>query len=168
MSKTLNVNNSGQMTPDVNVKLGKHMRGVLLHLYNEKKYVQRQDTIIREVLRLYDFEKAKTSWYSNKAKAHIAFPLPISRSIRASMCRTFATLEKAELIQRQYNQYKYEYQGKPLYTDYSTGKQIREPKKPTKVWRSKPWFGITEKGIEYVNTSLQRKPDVNVKEAGSV
>jgi len=147
----VNVNKPDQLPQGVNIKLGKHMKAVLLFLYEKKGHALRQKTIIRDVCDLYDHKKAK-----ERKIDPFFYPLPISRCLRASMCRAFTLLEDHELIQRQRYKYSYEYKGRPLYQKWQDGEyvQVRTEPKPTKTWISKPWFGITEKGIEYVNNCV--------------
>lgn len=158
-----NANNSIDFGVGVNIKLGKHMKGILLHLYEKKEYEKRQVSIIREVCDLYDYERAKMLKIYPKS-----FDLPVSRSLRVSMSRAFSALEKHGLIYRQYYKYQYEYKGRPLYHTWEKNGdyvQVRSEIKPPKTWISKPWFGITEQGIEYVNNLDHLTPDVNVLHA---
>jgi len=155
-----NVNNPHKLTTDINIKLGKHMKVILLHLHEQKGYMRRQASIIRDIYDLYDHDRMK-----ERNLSKYSCELPITPSLRVASSRAFSRLEEHGLIYKYFYNYKYEYKGKPLYTNYSTGEQIREPPKPTKIWTSKPWFGITEKGIGYVNNSTDFRVGVNVKEA---
>lgn len=156
------VNTLDQLTQDVNIRLGKHIKIILLYLYKQKESLQRQNWIIKNAYKLYRLRQITSG--PNEGKFMKVWPSTLPRKLRVSACRAFKTLETQGLIYRHHYKYKYEYKGRPLYTNYRTGEQVRAEKKPTKTWNSKPWFGITELGIEFVNNSIQLNRDVNNKE----
>ena len=155
---TENVNTPPQMISVVNVKLGRRMRAILVHLSKlESGYGNRQDHIIRTIEGLYGQKLSGDGTFT------YSYDMSISRSLRSSYCRAFRTLLQDGLIITEKNIYQYEYKGRPLYSRWD-GKeyvQVRATPKPTKTWDSKPWFYITPEGLEYVNKRCQLAKVVN-------
>ena len=165
------------------MRLGKQMRLILENMHKEKDSVRRESTIIRAIFNL----PAPRSWDKESN---------ITPTMRASVSRSLRILKENDLVFTHFFRYRYTFKrrygkhelwGKRFYLigwyegDIERGELKLLDEEKHRDWMSKPWYGITDKGIALidglnannlrhlasdvnVNNSPQLRPDINVKE----
>lgn len=162
-----NVNTSSKIRLVVNIKLGKHIKNILKFLIEDRKHQIEIRKLLHESYDQESYYEYRETQIINGIE-ELNQNGKITRSVRCSYSRALRTLIKQGLIYSHKYKYKYEYKGKPLYTYWDSDKQDLVQKRtnpaPDKIWDSKPYFGITDAGIEYVNNLGKITLVVNVKE----
>ena len=118
---------------------------------------QRESKIIR---RIYDFPSEFENVGTRDAPKWIYHDTTITPSQRSSVSRSLSRLMELGFVESERHAYAYEYA--PIKDRW--GEIIEPSSRPRKEWSSKPYFGITEEGL---NLTISRGI-ITSEEVGSV